>query len=106
MSSFLSPSPKHPLQTTLSTRTRMCFHEEIRTLRLTAAECVLCHLLTRAGGPRGRTEHVQLTHTTASVSLVPRGTLAGVVHPCPWMALSPHVTCVAPVVARIHADGV
>lgn len=45
-------------------------------------------------------------HTVASISLVPRGTLAGVVYPCPWMALSPHVTCVSPVVARIHEDGV
>lgn len=44
-------------------------------------------------------------HTTPSISLVPGGTLAGVVYTCPWMAPSFRVTCVAPIEARIHWGG-
>lgn len=44
-------------------------------------------------------------HTTPSVSLVPRGTLTSVVYICPWMAPSCNVTCVAPIIARIHWGG-
>lgn len=47
-----------------------------------------------------------LTHTTPSISVVPRCALTGVVYTCPRMALSCHVTCVAPVIARIHWGGV
>lgn len=45
-------------------------------------------------------------HTTPSISLVPRGTLTGVVHTCSRMATGRCVAHVAPVIARIHQSSV
>lgn len=44
-------------------------------------------------------------HATPSICLVPRCTLAGVVHTRPRVALSCWATCVTPIIARIHWHG-